>query len=125
MNPNRTRLYAGLGVLGLAAVVGGVGWYRLSGEPLLNRQIPFLASAGILVVLLSVLGGSLIVAEQLRGDQNRIADLEQAVRALTDALAPVIESPPRRAAEAAERKPPASGATVVARPVRRRTTRAS
>jgi hypothetical protein len=93
---HRTRLYAGLGVLSLAAVVGGVGWYRLSGEPLLNRQIPFLASAGILVVLLSVLGGSLIIAEQLRGDQQRMSDLEDAVRALTEALAPRIEEPARR-----------------------------
>ena len=83
------------GVLAAAAVVGGVGWYRVSGEPLLNRQIPFLASAGIVVVLLSVLGGSLIIAEQLRGDQNRIGDLEDAVRALTEALAPTIEAPPR------------------------------
>ncbi len=92
---NRARLWTGLGVLAAAAVVGGVGWYRVSGEPLLNRQIPFLASAGIVVVLLSVLGGSLIIAEQLRGDQNRIGELEEAVRALTEALAPAIEQPPR------------------------------
>lgn len=92
---DRTRLWTGLGVLAAAAVVGGVGWYRVSGEPLLNRQVPFLASAGILVVILSVLGGSLIIAEQLRGDQNRISELEEAVRALTEALAPSIEQPPR------------------------------
>nr|MDP9101577.1 hypothetical protein [Actinomycetota bacterium] len=97
MNPTRSRLYAGLSVLALAAVVGGIGWYQVSGEPLVNRQIPFLASAGILAVLLSVLGGSLIVAEQLRGDQSRIDELEQAVRSLTEALAPMIESPPRHA----------------------------
>lgn len=96
MNATRTRLWTGMGVLALAAVVGGVGWYRISGEPLLNRQIPFLASAGILVVLLSVLGGALIVAEQLRGDQHRLHELEDAVRALTDALSPVIEQPARR-----------------------------
>ncbi len=95
VNTHRTRLWIGLAVVALAAVVGGVGWYRLSGEPLLNRQIPFLASAGILVVLLSVLGGSLIVAEQLRGDQQRISSLEDAVRSLTEALSPLIEQPPR------------------------------
>jgi hypothetical protein len=96
VNSHRPRLWTGLGVLALAAVVGGVGWYRLSAEPLLNRQIPFLASAGILVVLLSVLGGSLIVAEQLRGDQHRMTDLEDAVRALTEALSPMVELPARR-----------------------------
>lgn len=109
MNATRSRLYAGLGVLALAAVVGGIGWYRLSGEPLLNRQIPFLASAGMVVVLLAVLGGSLIVAEQLRGDQNRISELEQAVRSLTDALAPMIESPARRETTV-EKAPPAKRA---------------
>jgi hypothetical protein len=97
VNTHRTRLWTGLGVLATAAVVGGVGWYRVSGEPLLNRQIPFLASAGIVVVLLSVLGGSLIISEQLRGDQNRISELEDAVRALTDALSPMVELPPRGA----------------------------
>jgi hypothetical protein len=99
VNTSRTRLWTGLGVLGLAALVGGFGWYRISGEPLLNRQIPFLASAGILVVLLSALGGSLIISEQLRGDQNRIQDLEDAVRALTEALSPVVELPARRTEE--------------------------
>jgi hypothetical protein len=96
MNTSRTRLWVGLGVLGLAALAGGIGWYRISGEPLLNRQIPFLASAGIIVVLLSVLGGSLIISEQLRGDQSRIVELENAVRDLTEALAPMVELPPRR-----------------------------
>jgi hypothetical protein len=96
MKATRTRLWAGLATIAAAAVVGGVGWYRISGEPLLNRQIPFLASAGIAVVVLAVLGGALVVAEQLRADQNRIGELEDAVRALTEALAPVVENPARR-----------------------------
>ena len=96
MTTHRTRLWTGLAVLAAAALVGGIGCYRVAGEPLLNRQIPFLASAGIVVVLLSVLGGSLIIAEQLRGDQHRMNDLEDAVRALTEALAPRIEEPARR-----------------------------
>lgn len=102
VNNQRNRLWAGLGVLGAAAAVGGIGWYRLSGEPLLNRQIPFLASAGIVVVLLSVLGGSLIIAEQLRNDQRRMTDLEDAVRSLTEALAPIIEQPPRISSQPVE-----------------------
>jgi hypothetical protein len=97
MKATRTRLWAGLATIAAAAVVGGIGWYRISGEPLLNRQIPFLASAGIAVVVLAVLGGALVVAEQLRADQNRIGDLEDAVRSLTEALAPIVENPARRA----------------------------
>jgi len=92
----RTRLWTGLAVIAVAAVVGGIGWYRVSGEPLLNRQIPYLAGAGIAVVVLAVLGGALVVAEQLRADQHRIGELESAVRALTDALSPLVEQPARR-----------------------------
>jgi hypothetical protein len=112
MKTTRTRLWNGLAVIAAAAVVGGIGWYRVSGEPLLNRQIPFLASAGIAVVVLAVLGGSLIVANQLRADQNRIGELEDAVRTLADALAPVLESPARLSkAKPRTRRRPAAIAT--------------
>ncbi|MDX6214828.1 MAG: hypothetical protein QOG99_412 [Frankiales bacterium] len=110
MNTSRTRLWVGLGVLLLAAVAGGIGWYRISGEPLLNRQLPFLASAGIVVVLLSVLGGSLIISEQLRGDQTRLVELENAVRDLTEALAPMVELPPRTGDEVSARRVRSGGA---------------
>jgi hypothetical protein len=96
VNRSRTRLWAGLGTIALAALVAGIGWYRISGEPLLNRQIPLLASAGLVVVVLSVVGGALIVSEQLRGDQGRLQELEEAVRSLTEALSPSIELPARR-----------------------------
>jgi hypothetical protein len=95
MKSSRPRLWVGLSVIALAALVGAVGWFRISGEPLLNRQIPFLASAGLFAVLLAVVGGALVVSEQLKGDQSRIEELENAVKALTEALAPVIEAPPR------------------------------
>lgn len=97
MKTTRTRLWAGLATIAAAAVVGGVGWYRIAGEPLLNRQVPLLASAGIAVVVLAVLGGALVVAEQLRADQSRIDELEDAVRTLTETLAPLVEQPARRA----------------------------
>jgi hypothetical protein len=97
MKTTRTRLWAGLATIAAAAGVGGIGWYRIAGEPLLNRQVPFLASAGIAVVVLAVLGGALIVAEQLRADQNRMGELEDAVRSLTETLAPLVEQPARRA----------------------------
>jgi len=96
MHTTRTRLWVGLGTIGVAATIGGIGWYRIAGEPFLNRQVPLLASAGIAVVVLAVLGGALIVAEQLRADQSRIQELEDAVRALTETLAPLVEQPARR-----------------------------
>ncbi len=108
MKSSRPRLWVGLSVIALAALVGGIGWFRISGEPLLNRQIPFLASAGLFAVLLAIVGGALMVSEQLKGDQSRIEELENAVRALTEALAPSIEAPPRIAA--APTKPAVSSA---------------
>ena len=92
----RWRLLVGMGALGLAAIVGLIGWLKLSLEPQVNRQIPYLASAGMTLVILAAIGGSLLVAEQLRSDDQRIADLEDAVRRLADTLEPIVESPPRR-----------------------------
>jgi len=94
--PRRWQLLAAAGCLALAALVAFVGWYKISGEPLVNFQLPLLASAGMLVVLLAALGGSLLVAEQLRAGDRRIEELEEAVRSLATALAPYIEEPPRR-----------------------------
>lgn len=93
----RNRLYTGVGLLALAAIVGLVGYLKLSIEPDVNRQIPYLASAGMALVLLSAAGGALIVGEQLRADDRRIEELEAAVLALSGVLSPTIEAPARRA----------------------------
>jgi len=56
------------------------------------------------VVILAAVGGAFIVAEQLRNDDRRIAELEDAVRQLAEAVAPAIEAPARlRAATVGER----------------------
>ncbi|HVF21099.1 MAG TPA: hypothetical protein VNA14_12780 [Mycobacteriales bacterium] len=116
MVPSRTRLYTGVGLLTLAAIVGAVGWYKISGEPALNRQVPLLASAGMAVVLLSVAGGALLVADQLRGDDRRLDDLETAVTQLAAALAPSIESPPRLRGTTAIAGTPSPRAAAVVKP---------
>jgi heme A synthase len=92
----RWRLLTAVACLALAAVVGLVGWLKLSLEPQVNHQLPYLASAGMALVLLAAVGGSLLVADQLRSDDQRIADLEDAVRRLATTLEPLVESPPRR-----------------------------
>jgi len=103
----RWRFLAGLGCLVLAAIVGLVGWLRLSLEPAVNRQIPYLASAGMTLVLLSALGGSLLVAEQLRTGEERLQELEAAVMELAERIAPAIEAPGRR--RGAQTAPAAKG----------------
>ena len=91
----RWRLIAGVASLALAAIVGLIGWLEVSDEPHVNRQIPYLTSAGMVLVVLATIGGSLLVAEQLRTDDRRIEELESAVERLSQTLAPLIESPPR------------------------------
>ena len=93
----RWRLILGVACITAAAIVGVIGYLKLSLEPAVNRQIPYLASAGMALVVLSAVGGSLLVAEQLRGDDQRLDELEAAVRHLADALAPTVEAPARRA----------------------------
>jgi uncharacterized membrane protein len=97
MRIHNWRFWLGVACLAAAAIVGIVGYLQLSEEPLVNHQIPYLASAGMALVVLSVLGGSLIVAEQVRADERTLAELEAAVEALAAAIAPAIEAPPRRA----------------------------
>ncbi len=91
----RARLIAGIACLALAAIVGLVGYLKLSLEPDVNRQIPYLASAGMALVLLSAVGGALLVGEQMRTDEQRIEELEAAVQHLASMVAPTVEAPAR------------------------------
>lgn len=95
VNPRHWRFLLGVTSLAAAAVVGIVGYLKLSVEPAVNHQIPYLASSGMALVFLAVLGGSLLVAEQVRADEHRIEELESAIRALAETVAPAIEAPPR------------------------------
>ena len=92
----RWRLVVGVACFAAAAVVGIVGYLKLSLEPSLNHQLPYLASAGMALVVLSVLGATLVIADQLRRDDLRVRDLAAAIERLADALAPDIERPARR-----------------------------
>ena len=101
----RNRLLAGLVCFAAAGVVAIVGYLKISLEPEINRQIPDLASAGMLLVILVVLGGSLLVGEQLRTDAERIDELEAAITRLTAEVEPLVERPARR------RRPSTRGTT--------------
>ena len=102
------RLPIGFACLGLAVVVAVLGYLGLSRNADVNRQIPYLASAGMAVVILATIGGAFIVAEQLRNDDKRIAELEDAVRLLAGAVAPALEAPARVASRSAVDHTPAA-----------------
>jgi len=94
----RWRLVLGAACLAAAAVVGIVGYLKLSLEPSLNHQLPYLASAGMALVLLSAIGASLVITDQLRTDDLHTQELTAAIERLADALAPDVERPARREA---------------------------
>ena len=103
----RWRLFTGIGLLLASAVVGLVGWYKVSGEPALNFEMSVVFSAGVAAMILAVAGGALLVAEQMRTDDTRLDDMEDAIRSLVLAMAPSIERPARLREEPA---PPAKRA---------------
>ena len=97
MNTNRHwRLALGVVALIIAAIVGIVGYLKLSLEPSLNHQLPYLASAGMAVIFFSAVAVCLIVTDQLQNDDARIQELATAIERLAEVLGPDVERPPRR-----------------------------
>ncbi|MFN8036827.1 MAG: hypothetical protein U0V73_12910 [Acidimicrobiia bacterium] len=92
------RLAVGVASIVAAAVIGVVGYLKLSLEPSLNHQLPYLASAGMALILLSVLGASLLITDQLSGDEARMEELAAAIERLADTIAADVERPPRTGA---------------------------
>jgi hypothetical protein len=91
----RWRLLGGLGLLAAAAVVGIVGYLKISLETQVAVQIVYLASAGFAVLVLAVTGGALLVAEQLRADDRRLREVEDALVNLAGQVQPLVSEPPR------------------------------
>jgi hypothetical protein len=89
------RLVAGIVALIVAAIVGIVGYLKLSLEPSLNHQLPYLASAGMTVIFLSAVAVCLIVTDQMQSDDARIEELSAAIERLAEVLGPDVERPPR------------------------------
>ncbi|MHB8665785.1 MAG: hypothetical protein ACYDH6_24150 [Acidimicrobiales bacterium] len=96
----RSRLYVGAACLIVAAIVGIIGYLKLSLEPDVNRQIPYLASSGMVLVILAAIGAACIVGEQMRTDEKRLAELETAVTLLSKMVSAEVEAPARLAAPA-------------------------
>jgi hypothetical protein len=93
--PSHWRLALGIASLVVAAIVGIVGYMKLSLEPSLNHQLPYLASAGMALVFFSAVGVSLIVSDQLQTDDARMRELAAAIERLAEVLGPDIERAPR------------------------------
>lgn len=87
-------------VLGYILVAAGLialllGWYGVSGESLVAKQIPYLASGGLLGVALVVLGGRFMLMQDLHRDSGRLDRLETMVNELHAALLARPDAPGR------------------------------
>ncbi|MDX6285096.1 MAG: hypothetical protein QOG53_581 [Frankiales bacterium] len=81
--------------LGLLALL--IGWYGVSGESIVAKQLPYIASGGLLGVALVALGGRFMLIQDLRRDSNRLDKLETMVNELHTALLARPDAPGRAA----------------------------
>ena len=66
--------------LGLLALFGG--WWGASGTPIVAKQVPYLASYGVLAVVLIAIGNRIFLIDDLRRDSGRLDRLEDMVEEL-------------------------------------------
>jgi hypothetical protein len=91
----RWRLFGGIGLVVAAAIVAIVGYLRVSIEPDTARQVPLLMSAGLGTLILVVAGGSLLVADQIRAEDERVDEIEKSLARLAEVIGPTVEAPAR------------------------------
>jgi hypothetical protein len=88
------RPYLGWVLYAAAVIALFVGWWGVSGTPLVAKQLPYIASAGLIGVVLITIGNRVFMTNDLRRDSGRLDRLEQMVGELhavllarTDAVA--------------------------------------
>lgn len=91
----RWRVMAGVALLAAAALVGILGYLKISIETLVPVQMVYMASAGFGVIVLAAAGGALLIAEQLRTDERRLTEIESALVMIAEHLRPDVADAPR------------------------------
>lgn len=77
-----TRPYVGWVLMALGAVAIALGWYGVSGESLVAKQLPFLISGGITGMVLVAVGAFFLGTEDLRRQLARLDTVERQVAEL-------------------------------------------
>lgn len=73
-------------LLGAGVLLLIVGWFGVSREVIVSKQIPYLVSGGLGGAFLLGLAGLLLVTHELRLDNRRLAAVEMLMEELRDAL---------------------------------------
>ena len=76
------RPYLGYLFVAAGLVALFVGWYGVSGTALVAKQLPYIASAGLLGVVLIAIGNRIFLVNDLRRDSGRLDRLEEMVAEL-------------------------------------------
>lgn len=87
------RPWAGWILAALGVVVIIIGWYGVSGQALVAKQLPYLISGGLGGVALVGIGAAMISAERRRQDTGRIERLEEMVTELRSVLVSDPDAP--------------------------------
>lgn len=88
-----TRPVIGWVLTGVGVLVIALGWWGVSGESLVAKQLPYLISGGIGGLVLVALGAMFLATEDLRRDSGRLDRLEQMVDELHAVLLSRADAP--------------------------------
>jgi hypothetical protein len=91
------RPVVGYVLVGVGLIALLLGWYGVSGESVVAKQLPYLASGGLVGIALVALGGRFMLIQDLRRDSRRLDRLETMVDELHTALLSRPDAPGRDA----------------------------
>lgn len=80
------RLLLGYAFVIAGAVMLGVGWYGVSGQPVVAAQLAYLISGGLGGLLAGVIGVGLLVSYDVRRDRERLGRVEAAMLEIRELL---------------------------------------
>jgi len=88
---DRWRAVIGWTAIALGALALVIGWFGVSGETLVAKQLPYLISGGIGGVGFLGAGIGLLIAEDLRAERARLGRLEAEMLELRDLLRALVD----------------------------------
>ena len=83
---SRGRALLGWGAIVASIVLLAVGWYGVSGTPLVARQLAYLVSGGIGGLLAGIVGVGLLLSGDVRRDRERLGRIEADLLELRELL---------------------------------------
>jgi hypothetical protein len=91
----RWRAVLGWLAIGTGAVVMAAGWFGVSGETIVAKQLPYLISGGLGGLVLVGTGVGLLIAEDLRAERDRVGRLESEILEVRDLLRTLVDRRPK------------------------------